>query len=508
MKSEQDDKLDHLLRSKLTRKDFVLKDEYWQNARRMVDESRPQHPKPRMYATFLISGIMLVLVSVAAINYSISTKHTTEASGPTEEDMLVPGDQAADESITAVAAINTSDNAQPVLAMHQEEEAQAVHVKKGAPHTDAIVSKQPVRVNERENATAAIAPAETTPNKPGRTNRIRAAAITETPEATGINASVNKTTSLTHHAKADRVTTSSSETLVAAGYSGEDKLPGKNTTLQNVNTAFAGEPANSITGDAINSPAEITEVSAAESASSASQDATAVVRNKPLYAAVIGMAGAGRATLGAPHAPVTQEISRKPLHRSHEFKLLEAGATCYNPSAGIWDNINFHMAAKYGFHVGRKTDLTIGVGYSRLHQSKGTRTYNVTSYDLGEQISTNGVNTVRLDYIDLPLSVYYAVHGRHGLTGGVAFSYLVRSADLLKKPDQTRYNIKANGYFGAFAPFDVQLNIGYTYMLSPRIMITGSYHQGVIDITKNNVFRSGSYNTNSGARLTIGYQLH
>jgi hypothetical protein len=532
MKNEQDDKLDNLLRSKLARKDFVLKDEYWQDARRMVDDSRMQVPRPRKYITFLISGIMLALVSVATINYSVSTKHAAEKERAVpQSDKLTAGEQTTIrasegegaqemQAVVKPAVRLTSANAgstQPVFAAAHKTKATALTVQENEPvaggksiAVTTDIKMQPVQAEKSPAIHGTTIQNEGGTGSPGRTNHILIAQGPLTAARTnGPDAVAKDNSNISDNVNAGRQddAVASSSTLASAG-----KSWNKYTVKPVTPDAAQAEPA--VSAAANNGSGAITGVTAAEeaiqdeSAVVATQDATLVVQNKPLASEIIDVARATRTALAVPNTPVKQESHRMSLRKSNEFKLLEAGATFYNPSGEVLDNFNFHVAAKYGFHIGRKTDLTLGVGYSRLHQSKGTRTYNVISYDLGEQISTNGVNTVRLDYIDLPVTVYYALHGRHGLSGGFAFSYLVRSADLLKKPDQTKYNINTNGYFGAFAPFDVQLNIGYTYMLRPRIMLSASYNQGVIDITKNNIFRSDSYNTNSGARFTIGYQLH
>lgn len=190
------------------------------------------------------------------------------------------------------------------------------------------------------------------------------------------------------------------------------------------------------------------------------------------------------------------------------FKMLELGVNYYNPGQSTFENINVHAGIKYGIAVAPRLFLVSGISYSRQHFSEGKRNYNTISYGFGEKRETKGINTIRLDYVEIPLGLFYTVKSRHGLTGGVSFNYLLQSSDLIKPKDQSTFSEKSSGHFAAFNRFDIQLHAGYTYALNSRVLLSAAYYAGVMDVTKNASFKSPAITTNKGFRFTIGYQLY
>ncbi|MES2691343.1 MAG: outer membrane beta-barrel protein, partial [Bacteroidota bacterium] len=232
-----------------------------------------------------------------------------------------------------------------------------------------------------------------------------------------------------------------------------------------------------------------------------------VLSNKPASATLIGPRW--KVTLETEgYQPLALKRSERVQQRSASYKMLEAGINYYNPVSDAASGFNFHMGVKYCFNIAPRLSLATGVSYSRQHQGNGKRTYNTISYGFGENRETIGINTIRLDYLEVPLSLFYSIKGRHGLITGVSCNYLVQSADLVKQANEISYKEKSTGYYAAFNRFDVQLHAGYTYTLNSHILVSAAYYAGITDVTKNSAFRSGEFNTNKGLRLTLGYQLY
>lgn len=233
-----------------------------------------------------------------------------------------------------------------------------------------------------------------------------------------------------------------------------------------------------------------------------------VVSNQPLFATLVEPPRWKTELETESYSPKALAGSGFSKQRSVPYKMIEAGINYYNPASDITANLNVHFGLKYCFSIAPRLSIVTGLSYSRQHQDKGKRTYNTISYGFGENRKTTGINTIRLDYVEVPLSLFYSVKGRHGLMAGFSCNYLVQSADLIKKANEMSYKEKSSGHYAAFNRFDVQLHAGYTYTLNSRILISAAYYGGITDVTKNKAFRSNEFNTNKGLRLTFGYQLY
>jgi hypothetical protein len=198
--------------------------------------------------------------------------------------------------------------------------------------------------------------------------------------------------------------------------------------------------------------------------------------------------------------------SQRQINKRH-FTTLEAGLTYYNAKTFSVDPLNFYVLAKRVYNLNGFVSVSAGIGYSRLHQSEGKREYQKVSYDFDKVIEVTGINTIRLDYIELPVNIYYHLQPKHHLSVGASIAYLIQSEDLIKQQTDLSYSQNVNGYYAPYQRFDATVNLGYSYLINTKWIGSISYHQGLIDITKNTPFKSDTYNTNSGLRIGLGYQF-
>lgn len=431
MKTENEDQLDALLKSKLQRNTFVMKDEYWERARKMVDESRPE--KTRRPFLFLLAGFILAGVFSGAAVYYLQ-----KADQPLTLDGAHP-------ATTAIASV--------------DEGQQAVLPSTGATRSPDVYPerKKSVPVENVGNAKEEAV----------RTNS-RNMPVTGSPQ---------------HIAKSPALFDSPAQP--AAVY--DAKTPPEERVR-----VMEKELVQDMNRQTIPVGKDMADVEV-------TRKQTSYQRISKADLLPSGFSGNNQAV---------KPPARYPLKPRYGFKQVEVGINHYNASLFSGNAVNYHVAARYGIHLGARADLSIGIGYSRLHMSNAIREYRTVTYGLGEQVETTGINTIRLDYLEMPVNVHYLLHGRHGLTAGASFNYLVSSADLVKKPGQVTYEEKAANYYTAFSPVDVQLSMGYTFMCTSRIMLAATGHYGLVDVTRNNVFRNNSAYHHSGLRLTIGYQLN
>lgn len=188
--------------------------------------------------------------------------------------------------------------------------------------------------------------------------------------------------------------------------------------------------------------------------------------------------------------------------------FIEGGLTWFNTKALNTSSLGAHLGLTYAFPLQGRFSMGVGLTYAQLNQTTGTRYYSTTSYGFGEQKKITGLKTVRLDYLELPLTIHYAISPKQGVFAGAALLYIVNSIDYKKNPEDITFDQKSSRYYQAYRPFDVQALLGYQYWVRSNIKISASYHYGLTDITDNAAFKRNDYNANKGFRLAVGYQLY
>jgi hypothetical protein len=168
--------------------------------------------------------------------------------------------------------------------------------------------------------------------------------------------------------------------------------------------------------------------------------------------------------------------------------------------------LNGHIGLNYYHFIAPKIALSAGLTYARLHQNLPTRTYQDVNYDFGKTAAATNITTQRLDYIELPVSVFYQLAPKHFVTSGVSLGYVLQSKDKVEDPATNKTTFET-GYLNAINRWDAQLNIGYQYMFTRNLWVRATYHYGLMDISNNNLFNQTETNTNKGFRLTLGYKV-
>jgi hypothetical protein len=203
--------------------------------------------------------------------------------------------------------------------------------------------------------------------------------------------------------------------------------------------------------------------------------------------------------------PQANNQSKPAYVRNNLF--VEAGVNWFNTNQLNAEDLGAHVGLSYAFPVRKKLGMSIGLGYTQLHQSTGTRYYATVSYGFSEQRKTTGIKTVQLDYVELPVLVNYAITPKQGVFAGASLLYILRSSDYKKNDGDLTFDTKTANYFKAYQPIDAQMILGYHCWLSTKVRLSASYHYGLVDITQNAAFKRDENNTNKGIRFTIGYQL-
>lgn len=194
------------------------------------------------------------------------------------------------------------------------------------------------------------------------------------------------------------------------------------------------------------------------------------------------------------------------IRQQRSFLTAEAGINCYNLNKDVLGSFNFHAGLRYYYFVSPKIGLSAGIGYSRQHQDLATRVYRDVDYSFGQTAVETKITTMRLDYIELPLSMHYRVTGNHFATIGAMTSYAIRSSEYVETGSSSN-GTRDNGYMEAINKFDVQLNLGYNYLINDRYTFSAGYYFGLMDVSNNTAFKSDKFDRNTGIRVSLGYKL-
>lgn len=192
--------------------------------------------------------------------------------------------------------------------------------------------------------------------------------------------------------------------------------------------------------------------------------------------------------------------------RSKGFLAIEGGLNSYNyAAADVSQSFNFHAGLRYYRFLCPKFAVSTGVTYARLQQNMDARVINNVEYSFGQNTNQTKITTLRLDYIEIPLSAYYNITGNHYVQAGATVGYAIQSSDFIESNGSKGKS--DNGYMDGINKVDVQLNVGYACLIQNRYTLSVGYYQGLTDVSKNSSFNSTNTDRNSGIRLTVGYKL-
>lgn len=192
-------------------------------------------------------------------------------------------------------------------------------------------------------------------------------------------------------------------------------------------------------------------------------------------------------------------------NRSKGFLTIEGGVNSYNNTSNPGQSFNLHGGLRYYRFLSPKFALSSGVTYSRLQQNLDAQKVQRVDYSFGQTLSETKITTVRLDYIEVPVSVYYAVKGNHFIQAGAAVGYAIQSSNIIES--EGNRSEKENGYLSGINKLDMSMNVGYACMIKNKYTFSATYHVGLRDITNNGSFSAAKADYNSGIRLTVGYKL-
>jgi len=157
--------------------------------------------------------------------------------------------------------------------------------------------------------------------------------------------------------------------------------------------------------------------------------------------------------------------------------------------------------------------VQVGLRYQQRGGLNSDSTYRREQRSFGRNDTLIRVDPRRLHFIGIPLRLDMRLTGRHYLQVGAQANWLIETTSRLGTSvvnDQGTSDLSAvrsGGFRQGFAPWDVQLLMGYRYYLGRglRIGVSGSY--GLRDLTEASFFNNDRINRAWNLRLMLEYDL-
>jgi hypothetical protein len=157
--------------------------------------------------------------------------------------------------------------------------------------------------------------------------------------------------------------------------------------------------------------------------------------------------------------------------------------------------------------------IQLGLRYQNRGGLNSDSTYLRQELAFGRRDTFTNIDPRRLHFLGLPVRLDVRLQGRHYLQAGVQPNVLINASGRLTETasdvagttvlDQRR----TWGYRQGFAPWDVQLLMGYRYYLGRglRVGLSGSY--GLRDLTEPGFFRNDRDHRAWNLRIMLTYNL-
>ena len=149
--------------------------------------------------------------------------------------------------------------------------------------------------------------------------------------------------------------------------------------------------------------------------------------------------------------------------------------------------------------INEKLDLVAGLQYA----AKGT-TYSGMPFNIDEEYKKT------LSYLDIPISIQYAVSEKFGIQGGLQPSILLSAKVKNNQATQDAYELpETEDVKDYYSGFDLALSLGGIYALNEKLALQLLYQHGLLKIAKYE--ESGADITykvmNQGIKLSVIYTV-
>ncbi|MEO0473399.1 MAG: hypothetical protein AAF206_27555 [Bacteroidota bacterium] len=178
-------------------------------------------------------------------------------------------------------------------------------------------------------------------------------------------------------------------------------------------------------------------------------------------------------------------------------------------------SVNGHplLGIRYGYAINQRLRLQTGLLYHGRGALNQRLLFQSIELGFGADTTNVWVRPIRLHYLEVPLRFDWHVRGRHILMTGLHVSRLFNAdAQITTERRNTFGHVSTSedrqpGYQDLFNQWDVQLSLGYGYVLKPGLRMGARAQYGLLDQTRNQLFQNNALDRSLQVRLFVEYDL-
>ena len=175
---------------------------------------------------------------------------------------------------------------------------------------------------------------------------------------------------------------------------------------------------------------------------------------------------------------------------------------------------NTVIGVNYENAITRKFKLITNILYYNKTNLNSKIAVVFIDYDFGVFKEEITIKSDKLQFLEIPILLEYAINEKHFIAFGGSFSYLLNanSTVFTKKTDYfnntTEEKLEKLGYVNGFEKVDYAVLISYQCALTNRLKAILRFNYGFKDMTKNDYFNNNMNDKNMNIKFLISYNLY
>jgi len=509
-----EDKFKGLLNEKLGSNEFPFNVGNWEKARKMIDTS---HAKRRRFTIFIFSSILLIITGIlCTLLFTGESKNSSKS--PTS---------ATNSSRVVISKLdprNSSDH-MPTLAIPVRESP--VEINKNEP--------QSPENGTDHSGTRAIKNRKTTAEQIGRKGTISKAneKMKKTSKIASLPAEIfaaaDRNSSLLKRKQKTAETSFDNKVGSIIASTGKKK---NNSALVNSSATKIDESRGAVINmSRKNNRSDKNGESAPVTNKKEEQAAQPIETNSILNEMQLPASNAlSLETVGTFSTSAVNTVTAASITNNLEITKNEMFKNIFSVEAGAyyhvgWKNtkgvdangLNPVLGIHYTRLFGSKIGISLGAVYATIGSlSDYSSESSNTKYGFGLEKNVTVITPVKIHYLLAPLRIVYAIDYKNSVGLGYSFGYLLAvnnkvenytqrlntgSNELAKKVSKTKL------YEEGFSTFDSQLAVFYRRKFYQDLSVNAEFFFGLTDIKGNSFFGTRGFERNSGAKITLIYNL-
>ncbi len=197
--------------------------------------------------------------------------------------------------------------------------------------------------------------------------------------------------------------------------------------------------------------------------------------------------------------------------KSPGYITVDAGANYFVAGKGAPGNIGMGAGIRYMYPLGTRFSIGSGIMFTMMRYKLPTLSTVSHRYGFGYTTEEQKMQTVSLDYIEIPIELAICFNTRHYISAGMSYNYLLSAGTSITTELQGEVlkmeKAKVFGRPTYINAYDFVFNAGYRYYINNNFSVFAGMHYGLTDISNNALFKNTDVNRNMGIKLMLSYKL-